>query len=45
MKHLIRWKMGRRISLAVTALIAAGALGMGGPAGADVTGTVTVGEG
>jgi hypothetical protein len=41
MKQLIRWKMGRRISLAVTALIAAGALGMSGSAGAGLTGTVT----
>jgi hypothetical protein len=45
MKHLIRWKMGRRTSLAVTALIAAGALGMSGPAGAEVTGTVTAVKG
>jgi hypothetical protein len=41
MKQPIRSKMGRRISLAVTALIAAGALGMSGSAGADVTGTIT----
>jgi hypothetical protein len=41
MKQLIRLKMGRRISLAVTALIAAGALGMSGSAGAGLTGTVT----
>ena len=45
MKHLIRWKMRRRTSLAVTALIAAGALGMSGPAGAEVTGTVTAVKG
>ena len=45
MKHLIRRKMGRRTSLALTALIAAGALGMSGPAGAEVTGTVTAVKG
>jgi hypothetical protein len=41
MKQRIRSKMGRRISLAVTALIAAGALGTSGVAGAAITGTVT----
>ena len=41
MKQRIRSKMGRRISLAVTALIAAGALLASGPAGAAITGTVT----
>ena len=34
-------KMGRRISLAMTALLAAGSLVMSGAAGADLTGTVT----
>lgn len=41
MKQLIRWKMGRRISLAMTAMVAAGALAMSGPADAEVSGTVT----
>lgn len=41
MKQRIRWKMGRRISLALTALIATVAVGMSGPAGAAVKGTVT----
>jgi hypothetical protein len=41
MKQLIRWKMGRRISLAMTAMVAAGALAMSGPAAAEVSGTVT----
>ena len=41
MKQRIRWKMGRRISLAVTAIVAAGALAMSGPAAAGITGTVT----
>jgi hypothetical protein len=41
MKQLIRWKMGRRISLAMTAIVASGALAIGGPAGAEISGTVT----
>jgi hypothetical protein len=41
MKQLIRLKMGRRISPIVTALIAAGALGLSGSAGAGLTGSVT----
>jgi hypothetical protein len=41
MKQLIRLKMGRRISLAATALIAAGALGTSGAASAGLAGTVT----
>jgi len=41
MKQPIRWKTGRRISLAMTALIATGALAIGGPAGAEISGTVT----
>jgi len=41
MKQRIRWKMGRRISLAVTAIVAAGALAMSGPTAAEISGTVT----
>ena len=33
--------MGRRITLAMTALIATGSLAIGGPAGAEISGTVT----
>jgi len=48
MKHLIHsnhLKMGRRISLAVMALVAAGALATSGPAAAELTGTVTAVKG
>ncbi len=41
MKQRIRWKMGRRISLAMTIIIAVGALAMSGPAEAEISGTVT----
>jgi hypothetical protein len=41
MKQRIRWKMGRRISLVMTAIAALGALAMSGPAAAAVSGTVT----
>jgi hypothetical protein len=41
MKQWIRGKMGRRISLAVTAIVAAGALATSGSAAAKVSGTVT----
>jgi hypothetical protein len=41
MKQPIRCGTGRRISLAVTALIATGALAFGQPAGAELSGTVT----
>ena len=45
MKQLIPSKMGRRISLAVTSLVVAGALAASGPAGAEPLGTVTAVKG
>ena len=45
MKQLIPSKMGRRLSLAVTSLVAAGALAASGPAGAELLGTVTAVKG
>ena len=45
MKQPIRLKTGRRISLAVTALVAAGAIAASGPAGAEPMGTVTAVKG
>ena len=45
MKQRIRSKTGRRISLAVTTLVAAGALAASGPAAAEITGTVTAVKG
>lgn len=41
MKQPIRFETTRRISLVMTALIATGALAIGGPAGAQLSGTVT----
>jgi len=45
MKQLIPSKMGRRLSLAVTLLVVAGALAASGPAGAELLGTVTAVKG
>jgi hypothetical protein len=40
-KQQTRWTVGRRITLAMTALIATGSLAIGGPAGGEISGTVT----
>ncbi len=45
MKQPIRCETGRRISLAMAALIVTGALAISGPAGAEISGTVTAVKG
>jgi hypothetical protein len=41
MKQQTRWTVGRRISLAMTAIVAAGTLATGSPVAAEISGTVT----